>query len=295
MTRRNVPFEILLVVHLALTSGCATDANREPYVRTTFIDGPDHRPTGPTLTVATFNVHGLADAEGLRRDFASLANVDVWLLQELFVPTADDGSLDATRDVLAHVLPPGRWNVVVARLNRFEGPRDGYESQAIASRLPLRDPDLWPLPARGPKRRAAILATVDAPGGAVRVVDTDHEVSFLDVGYGNRLQVTALVDRLRAGAVPTVVGGDFNTGGNFWRLASSAKNVDDVDRAMSDAGYVAPVGRDAESPTFHHPAGDVRIDHLYARGLTIRAWGSPTSVGSDHRAVWIRAVPSPRP
>ena len=242
------------------------------------------------LVVGTFNVRWLDDRAGVRRAVAALPRVNVWCFQEVRVRGDDAAAVAAA---LGPVLPPGRWHVAAARVNRLReiGSRD-WEAQAVVSRFPIDDARGWALDASGAKRRVALVAQIDVGGRAVCVVNTDHEPSFFSGRDGNRRQVGRLAARLGQwlgggeadGCV--VVAGDFNCAGNLWRGYGNAGHVVRVDRALAPLG-LRPAAPPARAATFSAWPLWLRLDRVYARGarVTRSGVGRPGG-GSDHAPVW---------
>jgi endonuclease/exonuclease/phosphatase (EEP) superfamily protein YafD len=169
---------------------------------------------------------------------------------------------------------------------------ESWEGQATLSRLPIvGDAQLWRLETSGPKRRRALVVSVETSLGRVDIVNTDHEMSFLDPTQGSRKQVTGLISHLRRHEAPLmVVGGDFNSAGNAFRMQTSTRDVNRIVDAMAAADFKPlPARADAEAaPTYKFLFAGVQLDHLFSRGLECTDWDSPITAGSDHRAVWAR-------
>ena len=205
-----------------------------------------------TLTVATYNVHGLRNRAGVRRDLAALDDVLVWCLQE--VPYADDREIES-------ILPPGMWHVALIPVNRHATRRE-WESQVIASRFPLKRIDVWPLDDRGPKRRVALAARIDLGGRTVLVVNTDHEPSMLTWRDRNTLQAQ--------------------------RLRGNSANVRLIDHALAHGRLEPPA---TTGCTFRSGLLRSRLDRIYARGLQPLAGEiAANACGSDHLPVWGRFI-----
>ena len=250
-----------------------------------------------SLVVGTYNVRWLDDRAGVRRAVAALPRVNVWCFQELRVRGDDSAAVAAA---LGPVLPPGRWHVAAARVNRLrEIGSDDWEAQAVASRFPIEAARGWVLDASGAKRRLALVAQADAGGRAVCVVNTDHEPSFFSGRDGNRRQVRRLVARLGrwiagepagdgagGGGRCVVVAGDFNCAGNFWRGYGNGDHVVRVDRALAPLG-LRPAAPPARAPTFNAWPLWLRLDRVYARGARVTRSGvGRAGGGSDHVPVW---------
>jgi endonuclease/exonuclease/phosphatase family metal-dependent hydrolase len=230
-----------------------------------------------SLIVATYNVHGLRNRAGVRRDLAALDDVLVWCLQE--VPYADDRQIES-------ILPPGTWHVAVIPVNH-DAKRRAWEAQVIASRFPLKLVDVWPLDDHGAKRRVALAAQIDVGGHPILVVNTDHEPSMLAWRDGNTLQARRLADRVReCGDKFIIVAGDFNCAGNLYRLRGNTAHVRLIDDTLARAG-LAPL--ETTGCTFRSGLVRSRLDRVYARGMQPVAGAvAVASSGSDHFPVRVR-------
>ena len=219
--------------------------------------GEGHAPAAgddAALLVGTYNVRWLDDRAGVRRAVGALPRVDVWCFQEVRVRGDDAAAVAAA---LGPVLPPGKWHLAVARVNRLHEIGSGdWEAQAVASRFPIADARGWILDTSGAKRRVALAARIDVGPHEVCVVNTDHEPSFFSGRDGNRRQLRRLVTRLAqwpggqtaaAAESCVVVAGDFNCAGNLWRGYGNAAHVERVDRALAPVG-LRPV--QVRAPTF---------------------------------------------
>jgi endonuclease/exonuclease/phosphatase family metal-dependent hydrolase len=278
--------KLLLAITFLTCSGCAVtkrDRSRPPMLPVVqFVvqggNAPRQSPVPDSVTVATYNVHGLRNAAGVRRDLAALNEIDVLCLQE--VAYVDE-------EWLAAVLPAGRWYVAVAAVNR-DPKTSKWEAHVIASRLPLENVEVWPIDEADVKRRVALAARVDVGGGRrVRVVNVDHQPSLIAWQDRNALQVRRLAERLGAcDEEAVIVAGDFNCSGNLLRMRSNSAQVRQVDDALAGIGF-SPVR--ATGPTFKSGIVHLRLDRIYVRGAAVVAGSiATTSRGSDHRPVWAR-------
>lgn len=246
------------------------------------------------MRVATFNLlNGRApddetvDVDKLKRAVASL-DADVLALQEVDrdQPRSDHADLTALaaeamgavdhRFAAALTGPPGAW--AGATGDEPEGaPAYGV---ALLSRYPVSSWHVVRLPAaplRVPHRpagrlrlewvrdepRVALLADIEAPGGALRVVAT--HLSFLPVSSGRQLR--RLVHELGPG--PTVLAGDLNMSPRRARRITGMTSL-------------------ATGATFPGQAPVVQLDHLLAdRRLETTAAGTRAMEVSDHRALFV--------
>lgn len=160
---------------------------------------------------------------------------------------------------------PGTATYGIALLSRFEV----HDWQVI--RLP-RIPIRFPLYLPGPQRvqivdeepRAAMVARIDSPLGALTVANT--HLSFVP-GW-NRIQLRRLIRDLRGFPAPRVLMGDLN-------MSPSA---------ASRWTALRPLGA---APTFPADAPDRQLDHILTDDAALRVdhcW-SPRLTVSDHRAL----------
>jgi len=99
-------------------------------------------------------------------------------------------------------------------------------------------------------------------------------------------QFVALADDVRAMRAPVVViGGDFNT--------VTGRDVLVLGEAMANVG-LACVSHGA-GPTFRRFKRGFRLDHVFARGLSVRAAGEAReATASDHVPLWTELTIGPR-
>lgn len=216
------------------------------------------------LRVVTFNVgNGRARPEELC-DALEALDADLVLLQEL--DHAQAAALEARGDALApfrELRPQGR------------------RGKGVLSRFPLTD----------------LRHIVDCDGatrvhGVVRTLRGD--IAFVNVHarasvavLGPLAQLDEQVRKIASGAprdLPVIVAGDFNVGPRSELLAPLA-------RAGFENAYTRRgAGLGLSFPVFGRYWGLplpplVRIDHVFTRGLDVRAAALGPSAGSDHRAL----------
>jgi endonuclease/exonuclease/phosphatase family metal-dependent hydrolase len=268
---------------------------------------PPAERSAASVTVVTWNTHaGAGDIAAftgeLRRGALTGTPVDefVLLLQEAVrrgpavpVPTpagaATAGRIAFDRESF-DVVEAARS----ARLNVVYVPsmRNGAEAEdrgnAVLTTLPISAVENIELPF-GRQRRVAIAATLTPPGGDLRFrIVNAHFDTALRFGVGGpaawrRRQADALLNAIRGSALPTVVGGDFNT---WWGNDEPA--VDDLLHAF-------PAAKDrVTGETWRGPlATRARLDHMFASG-----WDGPLDVrraarrfGSDHYPLYMVITP----
>lgn len=243
---------------------------------------------GCTLRIATFNVHYAGDPEAIAdhiRASTEIASADVLLVQET---RAYDGEPTTRTQRIADGLAM-TWSYAPARTL----PEGGTHGNAILSRWPLEHVAVRRLPyieqPYHPEHRSAIAADVVLGDRRVRVVDL-----HLDVRLGPVDRVRQLDPATRDTDERLLVGGDFNT--NPWMWVGSivpltgsqavlgqdqAAVIDDFMAARGFAGAVAP-----DVNTMRIPGFSMRLDNLYARGMSILAAGVEYVDGSDHWPLW---------
>ena len=247
---------------------------------------PAHEPPRP-LRVLVYNIHAGKDAGGvdnLERVAMVVreAAADVVLLQEVDSMTTRSGG----RDQLTMLGATLGMHRVFGRTIPWQG---GAFGNAILSRHPISERSVIPLPhdrdqttpAGGVREaRAALVATIRAPGGPVHVVSTHLDASRDD--RWRRLEAARLVqivDSLRRTGSRVILGGDMNS--------TPESGVQEIlrDGALHDAWMMC--GRGPEF-TFPASAPEKRIDYLYLTGATRCAEARVVgTLASDHRPVLV--------
>jgi len=263
-------------VFAALALGAAACAAPAP--------APSPEPA-PPLRVLVYNIHAGKDAGGVD-NLARVAEVvketgaDLVLLQEVDRETERSGRVDQVAELVRRTGMHG----VFGKTLDYQG--GGY-GIALLSRWPVSGDTLIHLPVDPPQERAggsreprgALRARVEAPGGALYVLNTHLDASGEDT---YRLQesarLLALAGELRAAGERVLVGGDFN-----------ATPESPVARAMTGAGWRdgwEACGGSGAGLTYPAKEPAKRIDYLWiAPGA---ACDSAAVVGgevSDHRGV----------
>lgn len=259
------------------------------------------------VSVATLNLWNLADPAALRlavarRGLAALG-LDVLMLQES-VRVAEYG-IDQARE-----LAEGLGLPHVAQAHVPAGPYPF--GNAIASRFPLVDAVVLPLPREGTEEnRSLLLARAETPWGTLPLATT-HLNWRLDEGHVRVAQVRFVVDRLtaftRAGDLPAIVAGDFNAVPEsdeirylrgLTGLGGPCVHFNDCFAAAGDGGPGHTfAARNPNAASSREP--DRRLDYVFVRGPNDRLQGVPLEArvcldepqegvwASDHFAVFAR-------
>jgi endonuclease/exonuclease/phosphatase family metal-dependent hydrolase len=237
-----------------------------------------------SISVVTLNMAREGSAAKVEREFQSVPAVrdaDVLLLQEVKHEAGQPECVAA--QLAAHL------GLKVAYSPAESGATD--EGLAILSRYPIRDVRVRPLGNYDlrfhTRKRFAIAATVDLPGGAVRIFNTHLDTRL---NAADRLAQLAPVIRDSAGfAGPAVIGGDFNSNGFYWigrvmplpAVRSQAKDVQDY---MTRAGF--QTGIPAGETTFDYLG--MHLDWIWSRRAKVTSSHVYPLAFSDHHAVWTR-------
>ena len=247
-------------------------------------------PSPMTVSVLVYNMHAGKDARGgdnLERVAALVRQVgaDVVLLQEVDRLTTRSGGVDQPA-VLGRLTG---YHVAFGRTLDYQG--GGY-GIAVLSRAPIVRDTLVRLPVDPPQERAggareprgALIATIDLPGAALRVVNTHLDASREDRW---RLQEIVTVLDIARGASSsdawaTLVGGDFNS-------TPESATQSEVRRAgLRDAWDACGTGAGLTYPA---DSAVKRIDYLFLTGhagcTEARVLASDAS---DHRPLLVRVT-----
>lgn len=222
-------------------------------------------------TLATFNTHfGGLSPKGTGRYDAVAANeavrADVRVLQEVWDHADEPTAFTTPPDHTRLELPIGQMQRPAwpAAMTPTQNARTGWISLVVTTHLPVLDSRVVPLgQVGGDGRTAALLVQVEAPSGPVWIAGVHLARQRIPFGPGGQLQ--RLRDAMPDG--PAVIAGDHN----LWRTVAQ--------RVLGPAWH--PATRTATWPA-HHPVH--HIDHVWARGLTVRGRVLPP-LGSDHLPV----------
>ncbi len=241
-----------------------------------------------TLRVASFNVHYAGDPENIAAHIRAsryVGTADVILVQETR-GYSDEPTTRTQRiaDALAMT-----WAYAPAKTL----PEGGTHGNAILSRWPLENVSVRRLPyidqAFRAERRSAMAADIMLGERHIRIVNLHLDVRLTPVE-----RVRQLDPAVRDTDERLIAGGDFNT--NPWTWAGSivpltsseavlgqpqAAVIDDFLAARRFTGAIAP-----DVNTMRIPVFSMRLDNLYARGLSILDAGVEYVDGSDHWPLW---------
>lgn len=250
-----------------------------------------------SLTVMSWNVHGLRGADG-RRDPDRIARViedvapDVAGLQEVGAPSEPGGPADAAEALSERTGMAGAFGPTLFH-------RRGYSyGNAILARHPILATRTYDLSVPGREPRGCLRADVDIAGARVHFFTAHLGLHWRE----RRLQAAALLsaDILRDAALahPLVLVGDFN----------SLSNRSAVPRWLRRQLVDCAIAAGDESPTFPAQFPLLRLDHAYVaaafRVLGCRVFRTPLARrASDHLPLVVelellpaaRQPPTPRP
>jgi endonuclease/exonuclease/phosphatase family metal-dependent hydrolase len=235
----------------------------------------DHELAADEFTVATFNIEfGERVARATReiRENSELDAARVLLLQEVDPDGADQMARALGYD---YVYYPGSVH------------HDRDFGNAVLSRWLIIDDAKLILPYRNPTNgriRIAVRATLDTPGGPLVVFSVHSETLWL--GPRARLeQARAIAADATRFEAPTVVGGDFNT------LETAI--VEETVELFERAGYAWATGE--VPPSTESLIGDLRLDHLFVKGLEELGAKTQSTEASDHQPLWVKLRPAASP
>ena len=237
-----------------------------------------------SISVVTLNMARESSPALVASEFRSLPAVrdaDVVLLQEV---KHEPGAAECVASQLAARL--GMW---IAYAPAASGATD--EGLAILSRYPLRDVKVRSLGSYDlrfhTRARFAIAATVEAPGGPVRVFNTHLDTRL---NAADRLAQLAPVLRDSTGfSGPAVIGGDFNSNSFYWigrvlPLPAARSQARDIEDYMKRAGF--QTGTPAAQTTFDYLG--MHLDWIWSRFAKVTDSHVYPMKFSDHHAVWAR-------
>lgn len=234
-----------------------------------------HELDADEFTVATFNIEfgeRIARATREIRGNSELDAARVLLLQEVDADGVDQMARALGYD---YVYYPGSVH------------QDKDFGNAVLSRWPIIDDEKLILPHRNPTNgriRIAVRGTLDTPSGPLVVFSVHSETLWL--GPRARMeQARAIADDARRFEAPTVIGGDFNT------LESAI--VEETVELFERAGYAWATAE--APPSTESLLGDLRLDHLFVKGLEELGARTQSTEASDHQPLWVKLRPAASP
>ncbi len=223
--------------------------------------------------LASLNRHAGRGADGRPYSVAEAClalHADVLALQEVWRPDGEPDPADAVAAALGAeaVHTTLRAGTTLAAMSIAPDPAPGRWGLAVVSTLPVTGSEVISLgrAPRDPVPRAALVVTVELPGGELLRIANAH----LTHRFASPAQLLRLVRHLARGNVPAVIAGDLNMPGPVSGLA---------------VGYSPAVG----GRTFpaHRPL--LQLDHLLTgRGVTGSEGRVLGPAGSDHLPIRAR-------
>ncbi len=234
------------------------------------------------MRVATLNLDKHFGPEIVRRirDNPDLRKADILLLQEVV-----DGPAGHVPAEIAAALGLHFIFAPAFQLNpQFE------EGLAILSRYPLTQQAVIPLSHNDvhfhTRVRIALVAMIETPQGPLRVVNVhlDNRIN----ADAKQKQLEELWPGTGASTERCIIGGDFNSANFRWvshivPLPGVQSLNAMVDGEMKEHGFKTPLGN---GPGTLHFLG-LKLDWIYARGLTPVNSGVTPIRFSDHNSVWV--------
>lgn len=245
---------------------------------------PNESVHAAVLRVLTYNIHGCMGggrAPDSRRTADIIADIDadIVALQEVDLETAP-GENRYQAETIGEILQMDSVCFPVEETGRH------LFGLAVLSRFPFgevrfqRLPNLYPQ--FNPRRRAAVLATLDTPGGGLHLINTHLSVFRVE----RRLQLDALL-AMACPAVadrsePLILCGDLNAGPASRTYRTLAERMTDAHQASS--------ATELDKATFHARSPAFRLDHIFVSEhfIPLRAEVRKTAAAagaSDHLPV----------
>jgi len=252
-------------------------------------------PVGSTqLQVVSLNLAREERLEKILHDLKqaeSLANTDVWLLQEAVERRPSDRTI-------ADLATSLKLNYVFVPVDFLDG-GNLASGLAILSRYPILDRRVIPLAHHDLKFhircRIALQVTIAGPS---------QPVTFYNVHLDSRItlkqrisQVMPVIEEASFINGPVVVAGDFNTADVRWLwnllpIPYAEKQSSPLRKIFRERGFTSPL--DGMRSTFDAPGFPLHLDWIFPRGLDPISAGVETIDFSDHNAAWARLkMPEP--
>lgn len=235
-----------------------------------------------SLRILTYNIHAGRDAAG-KDNLARVAAVigstkaDVVLLQEVDRNTERSGKVDQLAALMRLTGMHGEFGKSLD----YQG---GDYGIAVLSRWPVTSHEIVPLRVEPPQVRAggslepriALIVTIAAPHGALRIANT-----HLDASREDQWRMQEIPQVLRA-ADDSIAGGDFNS------TPDSAVHAEVVRAGLRDSWTECGSGN---SLTYPAAPPQKRIDYVFlSRGSRCTSARVIDTDASDHRPVLVVIV-----
>jgi endonuclease/exonuclease/phosphatase family metal-dependent hydrolase len=239
------------------------------------------------IGVLVYNIHAGKDAAGgdnLERVAAVVRSTgaDIVFLQEVDRRTTRSAGVDHAAE-LARLTG---FQMAFGKSLDYQGGEYGI---AILSRWPITEHKTFDLPVDPPQERAggshepraALQATISAPGGPIAVLNTHLDASREDRWRRQEIaKLISIASDLRSRAQPLLVGGDLNS------TPESAVQEEARAAGYTDAWMTCGAGAGLTYPA---DSGVKRIDYLYlSGGQTCESATVIETQASDHRPLLVK-------
>lgn len=231
---------------------------------------------------------GETDFNKIMRDMdrnPEIRNADLFLLQEC--AGSADGSTSIAKDLAKRL----KMHYLFKSADPIGGGM--MKGLGIVSRYPFRDPELLKLQHYQlhfkSRDRIALGITLQSPAGPIRVFDVHLDSR---INKDQRLvQLGLVLQSADSAKLPTVIGGDFNTGHILWLshtipVFEAQNQAEPVRELMAEHGFSTPFGDKVTFPLAHQ-----KLDWVYLRGARSLSSGVTPMPFSDHHAIWLGIVP----
>lgn len=242
------------------------------------------------LSLHSVGWHGTQPAPAAAVPFSLVTANVLYENPSISLLAADLVSLDADAVFLQEITPAVLKKLQASALwteykYRQLSPHEGFDGAAIFSRYPIVSGKEIPVAGY-----PMLEADIRTPAGVVRVINV-HAVAPLSTAGAStwRRQFAALAGIAKATSTPLVLAGDFNATldhAPLERLVASG---------LRDAFVEAGVGTGATWPRWPGPIPPVmRLDHvLVSESVSVVSIVEQTSIGSDHRRLFVRLALAP--
>ena len=241
-----------------------------------------------SLTATSLNLATETSFRNIQRELArvQLLQSDLFFFQEV-EHHPDRGSLIIDR--LAKHLG---YDYLFAPAQRVG--ENGAQGLAILSRYPLQDPEVVHLPRFilkvNNRCRIALTAVAATPLGAVGLVNL-HLDTRINLRQRSR-QLQPVLEAASKLPETSLIAGDFNTQNFLWvenllPLPFFHRQVRPVVDRLKASGYSTPFTRTGRT----HSWAPLKLDWIFLRKLRAKNRRVQSVGFSDHRALWVRAVP----